>query len=121
MQEITFQQNSFYKEEIFIFKNQPTWIYDIINKILEQNMMPVILIVIELFWVKNISWPLPWQSGGSIMCTCLFYLIEVKSKVFVSEGLITNETSSGRLRVLKNPITRHVILAQCLQQEECHI
>lgn len=98
MQEITFQQNSFFKEEILIFKHQPTGIYGIINKTLKKKIMPVTLIFIDLFWVKNYFLTIAMTDWGTIMCTCLFYLMEVKIKVLVSEELNTNETANGRIK-----------------------
>lgn len=60
--------------------------------------MPVTLIFIDLFWVKNYFLTIAMTVWGTIMCTCLFYLMEVKNKVLVSEELITNETANGRIK-----------------------
>lgn len=60
--------------------------------------MPVTLIFIDLFWVKYYFLTIAMTVWGTIMRTCLFYLMEVKSKVLVSEELITNETANGRIK-----------------------
>lgn len=60
--------------------------------------MPVTLIFIDLFGVKNYFLTIAMTDWGTIMCTCLFYLVEVKIKVLVSEELNTNETANGRIK-----------------------
>jgi len=49
LQKIMFQQNSFYKAEILIFKHQLAGIYDINHKMLNKKIRPVTLNFIGLF------------------------------------------------------------------------
>lgn len=60
--------------------------------------MPVTLIFIDFSYVKNYFLTIAMTVWGTIMCTGLFYLMEIKSKVLVSEELIPNETANGRIR-----------------------